>query len=600
MQTSGGPNWPRVQRIEMTGDYPCATLRFIDSEMPLQLEMQTFTPFAPIDARFSSMPLAAFIFRIHNPTQQSHQASLALLAQNPVGYEADGANNSAANPCFGWNFNEPFHYRNATGILMSAKSAPTPTIDQPLAVCIGPELKELKSPPSDLPQGLTVEVFDNNHALQSGGEGASKAVIWMEDAPVGTTADLLRQVAEAVRDGATLLFSGHSMPLLQAYAAWTGGKPVAEAQNRPDIVFEDFERGYENWRVEGEAFGPAPAQGTLPNQQRVSGFQGRGLVNSYFNGDATTGRLISKPFVIERRFIRFLVGGGHFADTQIRLIINGNVQRATSGKDNERLEPAVWEVAEFEGKSAHIEIVDEEKGGWGHINVDQIEFSDVVAPREIMALLEELLPARFSKIIPARNAKDAAEGEVEFENLTLQTDGSQSTAPVAGAEGTRGTVLYSRPVGRGKVVLANGVVLDPASAGISHQRRRALQLVCGLAGARYEAAPGQNSQAPGFGTLALATLGKKATVLPAFDDLEEAWQALVSGSGLSRSTMPKPACRHRLAAPFMAAWRRASMWQPEKPLKSPSSLRGTIPINTTAKRPSAATMRHAGLMLAPS
>ena len=135
------------------------------------------------------------------------------------------------------------------------------------------------------------------------------------------------------------------MPLLEAYASWTGGKPVAEAVARPDILFEDFEHGYDNWTVQGEAFGKEPAHGTLPNQQPVSGFLGHGLVNSFLGGDDTTGRLISKNFTIERRFIRFLVGGGQPQDTQIRLLVDGKAVRAASGKDNERLEPALWDVA---------------------------------------------------------------------------------------------------------------------------------------------------------------------------------------------------------------------------------------------------------------
>ena len=55
--------------------------------------------------------------------------------------------------------------------------------------------------------------------------------------------------------GFTLLFSGQTMPLLEAYASWTGGKPVQEATHRPDVLFEDFEQGYGNWKVQGEAFG---------------------------------------------------------------------------------------------------------------------------------------------------------------------------------------------------------------------------------------------------------------------------------------------------------------------------------------------------------
>src|SRR5437879_1664611 len=39
LQTAGGPDWPRVGRIEMTGEYPLATLRFVDADLPVRLEM---------------------------------------------------------------------------------------------------------------------------------------------------------------------------------------------------------------------------------------------------------------------------------------------------------------------------------------------------------------------------------------------------------------------------------------------------------------------------------------------------------------------------------------------------------------------------------
>ena len=42
-----------------------------------------------------------------------------------------------------------------------------------------------------------------------------------------------------------------------------------------DVVIADFEgEDYGSWKVEGQAFGNGPAQGTLPNQQKVSGFEG--------------------------------------------------------------------------------------------------------------------------------------------------------------------------------------------------------------------------------------------------------------------------------------------------------------------------------------
>ncbi len=32
----------------------------------------------------------------------------------------------------------------------------------------------------------------------------------------------------------------------------------------------------------------------------------------------------------------------------------------------------VWDVAEFAGKKARLQIVDAHSGGWGHINIDHI------------------------------------------------------------------------------------------------------------------------------------------------------------------------------------------------------------------------------------
>ena len=124
-------------------------------------------------------------------------------------------------------------------------------------------------------------------------------------------------------------------------------------------------------------------------------------MNSFFAGDDTTGRLISKPFTIERNFIRFLIGGGVRSTTQLRLVMGGKTVRAISGRDNERLEPAFWDVSEFRGQPAHIEIVDDQKGPWGHINVDQIAFSDRIGDHASLELLEHLLPFASGTLLPA-------------------------------------------------------------------------------------------------------------------------------------------------------------------------------------------------------
>src|SRR5260370_42496268 len=94
------------------------------------------------------------------------------------------------------------------------------------------------------------------------------------------------------------------------FAVFAAG--FARAADREDILIGDFEgKDYGAWKATGEAFGPGPARGALPDQMPVSGFKGEGLVNSYFHGDKTTGTLPSPDFKVERKFLNFLIGGGN-------------------------------------------------------------------------------------------------------------------------------------------------------------------------------------------------------------------------------------------------------------------------------------------------
>jgi uncharacterized protein (DUF608 family) len=143
-------------------------------------------------------------------------------------------------------------------------------------------------------------------------------------------------------------------------------------------VFADFESGtYGDWEKTGAAFGDKPAKGTLPNQQPVTGFGGKYLVNSFAGGDSSVGTLTSPEFTISRPYINFRIGGGnHPGKTCINLLVRGKVVRTATGKNNERLDWDWWEVRRLRGIKAKLQIVDQETSGWGHINIDDIEFAD--------------------------------------------------------------------------------------------------------------------------------------------------------------------------------------------------------------------------------
>jgi uncharacterized protein (DUF608 family) len=177
--------------------------------------------------------------------------------------------------------------------------------------------------------------------------------------------------SRVARDRGRMLISHRALPV---------ETPAGVA--RPPIVLADFEGdGYGDWLVSGEAFGQRPAAGTLRDQQAVSGFEGRGLVNTYLGGDVAQGTLTSPAFVINRRFINFLLGGGRRpGQTGVELMVDGRVVRSATGANSESLTWQRWDVSEFEGRTAQIRIVDWHSWGWGHVNVDQIELSD--RPRE--------------------------------------------------------------------------------------------------------------------------------------------------------------------------------------------------------------------------
>jgi len=216
---------------------------------------------------------------------------------------------------------------------------------------------------------------------------------WLENQvlidTIGAYPGVLRTNAVVVADKLTMLVSKAVDP--------TGGK-----LERPDIVFEDFEKPtYEGWKVEGSAFGAAPvAKKDVPAHVGETAMQGERTVNSHASApgdtsvppdpakdsarrDSAKGKLTSKPFTIERNFITFLIGGGGNPETAVRLLVDGQVVQTASGPNSSAMREAKWDVTSLAGKIAQLEVLDQSDSAvWGHIGVDNIAFRDMVTPLE--------------------------------------------------------------------------------------------------------------------------------------------------------------------------------------------------------------------------
>jgi hypothetical protein len=166
------------------------------------------------------------------------------------------------------------------------------------------------------------------------------------------------------------------------------GKNSGESA-RPEIIFEDWNRdNYDGWTVEGTAFGSGPVKkNALPTYQGNVGGDTAHVVNSHATApgdsieakDAATGKLISREFVIERKFIAFWIGGGKAEGEDLlglSLVVDGKRVIAASGQNKNELSLQYFDVAAYTGKTAHLEIIDDKTGSWGNVGVGKITFTD--------------------------------------------------------------------------------------------------------------------------------------------------------------------------------------------------------------------------------
>jgi hypothetical protein len=151
------------------------------------------------------------------------------------------------------------------------------------------------------------------------------------------------------------------------------------------IEFDDFEDGYGKWEVSGDSFTEGPSTAAIGAQKPITGFSGKHFANSFSRkGDKPQGELRSKPFPIEKPFINFLIGGGSHAITAFELHIDGKQVRTASGKNVDAFSPVSWDVSEFSGKTGELRMVDKHDGGWGHVILDRIVFSDTPVTTQLL------------------------------------------------------------------------------------------------------------------------------------------------------------------------------------------------------------------------
>ncbi|MBD3174002.1 MAG: hypothetical protein GF320_02380 [Armatimonadia bacterium] len=441
LQTEPEYGFEACPSLVYEGGYPMARL-FFDTGTPVSVRMDAFNPMIPTDTDNSSIPCAIFRFNLKNEGNETAQVSLLGALQNAVGW--DGAAHIDGVSCTEYALNENRLERTDDGysVVMDTATEPPP-----------PGFLRARDPETRKASDkalLYMERLDTVEAMAESGMGS----IHQLEALAG----LSDRNAVALCASASAGFFEDLPRAQQLIHGW-------EALD----VFEDFEKpNYEGWTVEGSGFGDAPSGGTEGSQQQVTGFVGDGLVNTFLPNDGPKGRLISKPFTIERKYIGFLIGGGnHPNETCINLVVDGEVVRTETGRNSEQLLPATWDVESLRGKEARFEIVDQRSDGWGHINIDHIVMSDAPPDRLLrllvpMGRLAPLLALEYGPVVTMEVGDFEVSGDVDTAGLPdwrpgdvvrlqdLKGDGLQVLAKTAGGH----PLIVSTKLGDARVVIS--------------------------------------------------------------------------------------------------------------------------------------------------
>ena len=83
----GSRNAPGLSRLEgatFTGEFPLARIDFHDRTLPVAVSLEAGTPFIPLDADASGLPMTVLRYRVRNRGRAAASVAIALSIENPV------------------------------------------------------------------------------------------------------------------------------------------------------------------------------------------------------------------------------------------------------------------------------------------------------------------------------------------------------------------------------------------------------------------------------------------------------------------------------------------------------------------------------------
>ena len=397
LQTNSGEFLP-MDSLVFEGEYPLGWYTFFDDNLPVSVEMEVFSPFIPLDAKSSAIPCAIYTIKAKNNSTIDVEVNLLGTQKNPIGYSGSPIYHAEISPItLEGNIIEDFEdgtYNKwlKTGNAFGNFPSTTGNNGNTGAYFARSNIIGTGS--------LTLDTFSINsryiHFQISGNRDFNNQhkigiSLSINDTIVefasGQAQDSLYwdyfDLENFQGETATLKIIDQFATKFIAIDHIFESNDLLQVTNT--IVFEDFENDstLQDWIKTGDAFNNLPSNSSVGIQE-LRGFMGNGFLNSFDDGnngsDALMGSLTSPEFEVNHSSIYFLIGGGSSASTSINLLIDNVMVKSSSGADRDIMAIQSWNVLAYLGKTAKIQILDQNSGNWGHIEVDQIFFSNESLP----------------------------------------------------------------------------------------------------------------------------------------------------------------------------------------------------------------------------
>ena len=245
-----------------------------------------------------------------------------------------------------------------------------------------------------LPDQQPVTGFDGTHLVNSfnGGDGSTGTLT----SPAFTIAKnhLNFQVGGGNHPYVTGAVPAGTLPAHTVFADWS----TPGTSSYADL----------GWTGTGSFTNSGPSTGPLGGQ-----IAAKALDTWPPDGDGGTGTITSPTFTVSSPFIDLQTAGGEHPwgganPTAVNLLVGGQVVATATGNNSGSLGWNNWDVSQYQGQQAQIQVVDQSDGstGWGHLMVGDILFADsAVQPWEVQTSVNLLVDGQVVRSASGANSE---------------------------------------------------------------------------------------------------------------------------------------------------------------------------------------------------